>query len=167
MNVLGKEKKKLKLPHWLPFVASLLGVLALMALYIWFVGSWFGKAVPAEERLAEFREYAESVGNDIAALSEHDMSLMAEGDTNTYQIFTKGDEQELRDAVFKGGAYQADSCMSNASGKRCCRYFYNWYELECIIIYDKGGAELHTDGTELSAAVGDDITVAVRGHEKL
>ena len=36
------DKKKFRLPHWLPFVASLLGVGALMVLYVLFVANVLG-----------------------------------------------------------------------------------------------------------------------------
>ncbi|MBO6231669.1 MAG: hypothetical protein J6O50_14015 [Ruminiclostridium sp.] len=157
-------KKRFRLPHWLPFVLSLIGVAVLMLLYIWFVGQWFGNTVTPEEKFNAFAEYADSIKDDIIALSELEISSRAEGDSNTYFIMKNGDEQQLRDAVYEG-SYMGESYVSAATGNRCARYYYSWYDLECIIIYDKGRSADHTDGSKYSAAVGADMTAAVRGNQ--
>ncbi|MBQ9383642.1 MAG: hypothetical protein IJT87_05345 [Ruminiclostridium sp.] len=44
-----KNKKKFRIPHRLVFILSLLGVVALMALYIWFVSTWMNDDVYTQE----------------------------------------------------------------------------------------------------------------------
>ena len=166
---MAEEKKKIKLPHWLPLVLSLSGVAVLMVLYVIFMGWWLGGSMMTEqEQFAQFTEYVKTAAEDITALSELDGSVFAAaGDDKPYALAPRGNEQELRDRVFIGGAYAAESYMSAASGKRCVRYVYSWHDLECTVIYDKGNAALHTDGTGFSAIIDDDIAAAVVGSEIL
>jgi hypothetical protein len=159
-----KQKKRVKLPHWLPFVLSLIGVGALMLLYIFFIGSWLGTSVPPTEKLVEFSEYISGVKDDLTALAELDNAKIGADDSNAYFISRNGDEQALRDRVFEG-AYSGESYMSEATGTRCARFYYTWYDLECIVICDKGSASKHIDGTDYSVAVDDNIAAAIRGNE--
>lgn len=160
-----EKKKKFKLPHWIPFVLSLTGVAALMVLYVIFVAGWLGNSVPPQEKFAEFADYAKDVKKDIVALSELETAKYKPEDRFTYFITKNGDEQELRNAVFTDGAYNAESYFSASTGNRCARYYYTWYDLECLIIYDSGGAA-HTDGSQFTADIGGGVTAAVRGNEK-
>lgn len=160
-----KKKKKFKIPHWVPFILSLLGVAALMVLYVIFVAGWLGNSVSPQEKLNEFAEYAKSVKSNIIALSELENAKYNPEDQFTYFITKNGDEQEIRNAVFVDGAYNAESYFSLATGNRCARYYYTWYDLECLIIYDGSGAS-HTDGSQYTADVGDGVTAAIRGYEK-
>ena len=159
------KKKKFRLPHWLPFVLSLMGVAALMVLYIIFIGNWLGNSVSPQEKFEEFAGYIESVKDDITALSELDTARYVPEDKTTFFISKNGDEQALRDAVYEG-AYSGETYVSPTTGNRCARFYYTWYDLECIVIYDKGSAGKHTDGSVYSAAVDENITAAVRGNEK-
>ena len=160
-----KKKKKFRLPHWLPFVLSLMGVAALMILYVMFIANWLGNSVSPQEKLTEFAEYAKSVKSDIIALSKFETAKYGTEDRLTYFITKNGDEQKLRDAVFVDGAYNAESYFSTLTGNRCSRYYYTWYDLECLIICDSGGA-VHTDGSQYTADIGDGVTAAIRGYEK-
>ena len=158
-----KKKKKFSIPHWVPFILSLIGVVALMILYVVFIANWLGNSVTPQEKLAEFAEYAKDVSGDIIALSEHETEKYEPDDQLTYFINKNGDEQELRNAVFEG-AYNAESYFSKSTGNRCARYYYTWYDLECLLIWDSGGAA-HTDGTQYTIDIGGGITAAVRGNE--
>ena len=150
----------------MPFVLSLLGVGTLMILYIIFVGKFFGVGnLTDSEKFAGFTEYAKSVSADIVKLSELDNAVFT-GSEDTFTITNKGAEQELRDSVFKNGAYKAVSYVSETTGNRCAMFTYSWYDLECVVIYDKGHASGHiTTGSEFAVVINDDLAAAAVGKE--
>ena len=77
---MAEEKKKIKLPHWLPLVLSLSGVAVLMVLYVIFMGWWLGGSMMTEqEQFAQFTEYVKTAAEDISALSELDGVVCAKG----------------------------------------------------------------------------------------
>lgn len=158
-------KKKFKLPHWLPFILLLAGVIGLMLLYVMFIANTFGSTGSELQKFSEFIEYAESCSGDITELTEHEFAKLDADDTRSYFITLKGDEQELRDRVFSG-AYLAEISVSAATGSRSARYYYMWYDIDCVIIYDEGNAKLHTDGTDYSAVLTESLMAAVSGHQK-
>ena len=115
--------KKIKLPHWLPFVAMLAGVIVLMVLYVMFIARTFGETGSQQENFADFVEYIRTRADDIEELSRLEFSKLDAGDTKAYFITNKGDEQELRGRVFES-AYSAQTSMSAVTGKRIAVYYF-------------------------------------------
>lgn len=160
-----KAGKKLKLPHWLPFVSMLVGVFALMILYVVFIAKSFGETGSPQENFADFVEYINTRAGDIEELSRLEFSKLEPGDTKGYFITDKGDETELRGKVFES-SYMGQTSMSAVTGTRIAVYYFMWYDIDCVVIFDEGNAEKHSDGSGLSAVITDSITAAVNGHQK-
>ncbi len=144
--------------HSITFWLALFGVFALMGLYVWFVYSWLGGVGSQNDIFNSFYEKTEFTASEITGLSEYEISLCGEDDTQSHTIEASGEKQEMRDKILPGTG-SAETYVSPVNNVRCARYIFTYYDKRFVVIYDNTGAAQHTGERDYSALVGENIAV--------
>lgn len=158
-----KEKKIKEIKHRLFLFLALAGVAALMLLYVWFVGKYFGDFGTKSDMLNAVENFAASYKTDIKILSENEIAAYDKSSAQPRTIEKTGELQPARDNIF-AKVQSGEVYVSDATGNVCAKYDVSLSGENFVIIYDSGNANAHANG-QFSDVIDDSITVAMVGNE--